>query len=87
MYGELKISLSPNGDVYYKVKRAYHENGNNYSAKAKIAWKLYASDGTVVDSGTSYSNASIATGEQSSGYISLSLNKWVDYKLEIINTK
>lgn len=82
-----EISLSSNGYVYYKVKRAYHENGNNYSAKARIAWKLYNSDGTVVDSDTDYSNASIATGEQTDGAIRLNLEKWGDYRFEIINTK
>ena len=72
--------------ITFTVKRTYHENGNNYSAQAKFAWKLYAADGTVVDSGTAYSDGDIKVGEQSKGdFNAYNLNLWEEYRLEILN--
>lgn len=72
--------------ITYTVKRTHHENGNNYSATAKFGWKLYDSDGTVIDSGTAYSDGNIKVGEQSKGdFIVYDLTPWKEYKLEILN--
>ncbi len=42
---------------YFSGEKTYDEKGNNYSQQCKIGWKLYDSDGYVVDSGTCYSSA------------------------------
>ena len=71
--------------VLYTVKSTYHENGNNYSAQAKFGWKLYDADGTVIDSGTAYSDGTVKVGEQSKGYFYIDVEPFVEYKLEILN--
>lgn len=83
---EVKPYYDDDVKVVFTVDRVYHEKGNNHSAKAKFGWKLYAPDGTVVDSGTGYSNASISVGEKSQGeFIIYNLKVWTDYRLEILN--
>ena len=72
--------------IAFTVKSAYHKKGNNYSGSAKFGWKLYDSDGTVIDSGTAYSDANIKVGEQSKGDFEVyHLTLWKEYKLEILN--
>lgn len=71
--------------ISYTVKSTYHENGNDYSAQAKFGWKLYDADGTVIDSGTVYSDT-IKVGEQSKGYFYVyDLEEFAEYKLEILH--
>ena len=78
--------LSDVATITYTVKRTYHEKGSNYSASAKFGWKLYDSDGTVVDSGTEYSDGNIKVGEQSQGSFNVyNLTPWEEYRLEILN--
>ena len=72
--------------ITFTVKSTYHENGSNYSAKANFGWKLYDSDGTVIDSGTAYSDGNIVVGEQSKGtFYLLHLTSWNEYRLEILD--
>ena len=85
---QIKVApyLSDAIQITYTVKRTYHEDGNNLSASTKIGWKLYASDGTVVDGGTDYSDGNIKVGEKSKGTINVyNLNLWSVYRLEILN--
>ncbi len=83
---EIGYSLNQIGSVSFAVKRTYHENGENYSAKGRFGWKLYNSDGAVIDSGTAYTNATIKVGETSYGYFNLyGLGKWTSYRVEILN--
>lgn len=73
-------------EIKYNATRTYHKNGANYSANGKFAWKLYDADGTVVDSGTEYTDATIEMGEASKGeFTILELEKWHKYRLEIIH--
>jgi DNA-directed RNA polymerase subunit M/transcription elongation factor TFIIS len=73
-------------EITFTVKSTYHKNGSNYSAEANFGWKLYDSDGTVVDSGTAYSDGTIKVGEQSKGdFLAYNLNLWETYRLEILN--
>lgn len=73
-------------EITFTVKSTYHKNGNNYSDSAKFGWKLYDSDGTVIDSGTAYSNGNLEVGEQSKGtFNAYNLNLWKEYRLEILN--
>ena len=79
-YSRIKVS--------YTLKSTYHEKGNNYSAQAKFGWKLYDADGTVVDSGTAYSDGTVNVGEQSKGYFyTYNVEPFVEYKLEILNLR
>ena len=72
--------------ITFTVKSTYHEKGSNYSALANFGWKLYTTDGTVIDSGTAYSDGNIAVGEQSKGDFNVyGLNLWEEYRLEILN--
>ena len=50
---------------------SYHKNGDAYSDKARVGWKLYDEDGIVVDSGTESSAASIKVGEKSKATITV----------------
>ena len=73
-------------EIAFTVKSTYHENGSNYSAYANFGWKLYDSDGTVVDSGTACSDGTIKVGEQSKGdFTAFNLKLWEEYRLEILN--
>lgn len=73
-------------DIAFTVKSTYHEKGSNYSAEANFGWKLYDSDGTVIDSGTAYSDGTIKVGEQSKGaFTAFNLTPWKEYRLEILN--
>lgn len=40
--------------VHFKGKKTYNSRGNNMSGSLSIPWKLYDSDGVVVDSGTAF---------------------------------
>lgn len=73
--------------VNFTVKSTYHENGNNYSSEAKFGWKLYDEDGTVLDSGTAYSDGTIKVGEQSKGHFLIDVEPDVKYRLEILNLR
>lgn len=48
---------------YFTGEKTYDAKGNRYSQSCKIGWKLYDSDGYVVDAGTCYTNA-IHVGEK-----------------------
>ena len=85
---QMNVTLSSYSyvDIAFTVKSTYHEKGSNYSASAKFGWKLYDSDGTVVDSGTAYSDGTIKVGEQSKGdFTAFNLTPWKEYKLVILN--
>ena len=72
--------------VHFTVKRTYHEDGTNYSAMGKFGWKVYDSDGVVVDSGTAYTDGTIKVGEASKGSFSIDeLGRWRSYRLEILH--
>ena len=72
--------------VNFTVKRTYHENGANYSARGRFGWKVYDSDGVVVGSGTAYTDGNIKVGEASKGNFNLyGLEAWETYRLEILN--
>ena len=80
-------SLRLDDDVLtYTIERTYHYKGENYSDTARFGWKLYDSHNQVVESGTARANVSIKTGESTTGTIDLrELDKWKDYRLEIIH--
>lgn len=49
--------------IYFTGEKLYDKEGNRYSRSCKVGWKLYDSDGYIIDSGTFYS-PSIAVGEK-----------------------
>ena len=49
--------------IHFTGEKTYDKNGSNQSGYCYIAWKLYDSDGYVVDTGTCYTN-SLRTGEK-----------------------
>ena len=74
--------------ITYTVVSTYHEDGNNHSANAAFAWKLYDSEGVVIDSGKGYSDGAIKVGEQSRGSFEIyfhKLEEGTQYRLEILN--
>ena len=52
--------------LYFKGKKTYDSNGSGQSASAKIGWKLYDSEGIVVEDGT-YFSSSVNVGESFGG--------------------
>lgn len=77
------------GQYYYKVyadcEKIYDVNGENYSNEFPIGYKLYK-DGSVVDSGTIYTNA-ICVGESSKGkYTNGFLTLTGEYELKLLNS-
>ena len=42
---------------YFTAEKLYDEEGNNYSRNCTIGWKLYDSEGYVIEDGTFYGNA------------------------------
>ena len=60
------ITYEISGDdlyIYFTGEKTYDKEGNNYSRSCKVGWKLYDSDGYILDSGTFYSPG-IAVGEK-----------------------
>lgn len=60
------ITYEISGDsiyFYFSGQKTYDAKGSNFSQSAKIGWKLYDSDGFIVDSGTCYT-PNLATGEK-----------------------
>lgn len=60
------ITYKVSGDdivFYFTGEKTYDANGNNYSRSCSIGWKLYDSDGYVVEDGTCYSTT-IKVGEK-----------------------
>ncbi len=49
--------------IYFSGEKTYDVEGNKYSRACVVGWKLYDSDGYIVDSGTFYS-PNIAVGEK-----------------------
>ena len=60
-------------NLTFVIKSTYHTNGNSYSDTASFGWKIYDEDGIVVDSGTGYTDGSIAVGEKSKEVVSFSV--------------
>ena len=79
-------SVSRNTFITFSIKKTYDRRGNSYSAYGKIGWKLYDSNGKVLDSGTGYSNGQLCVGEESEVEIKVSyLDYWSEYKLEVLD--
>ena len=60
------ITYEISGDdlyLYFTGEKTYDAEGNRYSQSCKVGWKLYDSDGYIVESGTFYS-PNIAVGEK-----------------------
>ena len=82
-----------NNCIKWAAERIYHEDGNNHSASAKFGWKIYDSEGYVIDSGTAYSDGTIKVGEKVKNqeikfFPSLyDWERWENYTLEILNVK
>ena len=66
--------------VYLTGESTYNYQGNNQSSEMRIGYKLYDSDGIVVDSGTAYTEL-VAVGEKFKEYISFYLTPGKTYKL------
>ena len=49
--------------IYFSGEKTYDISGSGYSRAVQVGWKLYDSEGYIVDSGTFYSPA-IAVGEK-----------------------
>lgn len=49
--------------IYFTGEKTYDTKGSNYSRACKIGWKLYDSDGYLVDSGVLYTDA-LSVGEK-----------------------
>ena len=73
--------------LFVSGKKTYDANGSNYSSYVPVGWKLYDSNGSVVETGTVYS-PDIAVGESFTdayGYISTDLKPGY-YNLVFIDT-
>lgn len=60
------ITYEISGDdlyIYFTGEKTYDKEGNRYSRSCTVGWKLYDSDGYIIDSGTFYS-PNIAVGEK-----------------------
>lgn len=60
------ITYEVSGDdlyIYFTGEKIYDAEGNGYSQSCKIGWKLYDSEGYIIDSGTCYTDA-LAVGEK-----------------------
>ena len=60
------VTYKVSGDdlyIYFAGEKTYDKEGNNYSRTCEVGWKLYDSEGYIVDSGTFYSPG-IAVGEK-----------------------
>ncbi len=60
------ITYEISGDdlyIYFTGEKTHDAEGNKYSQSCKVGWKLYDSEGYIVDSGTFYS-PNIAVGEK-----------------------
>lgn len=60
---------------YFTGEKTYDDEGNNHSESCKIGWKLYDSEGYVIDDGICYTN-SLKTGEK--------FKKTEDYAYDVI---
>ncbi len=61
-----EITYEVNGnslDIYFTGEKTYDVEGNKYSRSCKVGWKLYDSDGYIVESGIFYS-PQIVVGEK-----------------------
>ena len=73
--------------LFVSGKKTYDANGSNYSSSVPVGWKLYDSNGSVVETGTVYS-PDIAVGESFTdayGYIGTDLKPGC-YNLVFIDT-
>ena len=79
-------SVSRDTFITFSIKKTYDLRGNSYSAYGKIGWKLFDSNGKVLDSGTGYSNGQLCVGEESEVVIKVSyLDYWSEYRLELLD--
>lgn len=84
------IRYETSGDtmyIYFTGEKLYDIEGDRYSRACTIGWKLYESEGYVVDSGTAYSSA-LRVGEKfkdAKEYV-FDLQKGETYRLEILDT-
>lgn len=72
---------------YFTGEKIYDKKGDNYSSSCYIGWKLYDSDGYVVEDSTSITN-SLKVGEKfknDEDYTFYTVEKGKSYRLEIIN--
>lgn len=49
--------------IYFTGEKTYDSEGSKYSQSCKVGWKLYDSEGYILDSGMFYS-PNIAVGEK-----------------------
>lgn len=95
-YGRGRINAFSQFEVeegYYGLRITFtalcmYSEDKSVSGSARFAYKLYSPEGTVVDSGTAYSDAVIKIGEKSLGSFEIyysQLQPWTEYTLEIIN--
>ncbi len=72
--------------IFFTLEKIYDSRGNGQSASCYIGWKLYDSEGYIIDSGTFYSESMKVGDKQKNGkeYI-YDLEKGETYKLEISN--
>ena len=84
------ITYSVSGDniyFYFTGEKIYDEKGHNYSQSCKIGWKLYDSEGFVIDDGTCYTT-SLKVGEKFKNASASAydvIKKGEKYKLEILD--
>ena len=55
-----KVTYEVSGDdlyIYFTGEKTYDSKGSSYSRSCKIGWKLYDSEGYLVDSGITYTDA------------------------------
>lgn len=75
--------------LYFTVEKTYDKEGSGHSDSCKVGWKLYDSEGYVVDSGTFYSD-SIKVGEKVKGsieYVWNCIEPGGSYRLEILDVE
>ena len=77
-------------EISWSGEKTYDIQGNSHSSKCRIGWKLYDSEGFVLDSGTSYSSGAVEVGEKFKDSIFnmlLSLDPNETYTLVILNVE
>lgn len=70
--------------VYFSGECIYNKKGAGQSTSMQIGWKVYDSEGYVVDSGTEYSD-SVAMGEKYRDYIYFNGVPDKSYRLELLD--
>jgi len=84
------ITYEVSGDnlyIYFTGEKTYDTKGSSYSRMCEIGWKLYDSEGYIVDSGISYTDA-LSVGEKFKNekeYCWDVIEPGMTYRLELIN--